>query len=74
MLPGVLSDVLWTTPDVFFLFDVDWFLCSVNESIRSHPVELVGKELRGYMTAMESIVVGSEGATKTTDTVRNFNQ
>ena len=49
-------------------------LNSVNESIRSHPVELVGKELRGYMTAMESIVVGSEGATQTTDTVRNFNQ
>ena len=28
---------------------------AVNEAIRSHPVEVVGKELRGYMTAMEKI-------------------
>jgi len=33
-------------------------LVAVNESIRSHPVEVVGKELRGYMTAMEKISVG----------------
>ena len=49
-------------------------LNAVNEAVRSHPVEVVGKELRGYMTAMESIAVGEEGATETTDTVRNFNQ
>ena len=30
-------------------------LNAVNEQIRSHPVEIVGKELRGYMTAMEKI-------------------
>jgi ketol-acid reductoisomerase len=30
-------------------------LNAVNEAIRSHPVEVVGKELRGYMTAMEKI-------------------
>merc|ERR1711937_172969 len=30
-------------------------LNAVNEEIRSHPVEVVGKELRGYMTAMEKI-------------------
>lgn len=30
-------------------------LNAVNEQIRSHPVEVVGKELRGYMTAMEKI-------------------
>ena len=30
-------------------------LNAVNEAIRSHPVEIVGKELRGYMTAMEKI-------------------
>jgi len=30
-------------------------LNAVNEEIRSHPVEIVGKELRGYMTAMEKI-------------------
>ena len=31
-------------------------LIQVNEAIRSHPVEAVGKTLRGYMTAMKSIV------------------
>jgi ketol-acid reductoisomerase len=31
-------------------------LIIVNESIRSHPVESVGKRLRGYMTAMKRIV------------------
>ncbi len=31
-------------------------LISVNEAIRSHPVETVGKKLRGYMTAMKRIV------------------
>lgn len=30
-------------------------LNAVNEEIRSHPVEIVGQELRGYMTAMERI-------------------
>jgi ketol-acid reductoisomerase len=31
-------------------------LIAVNDSIRSHPVEIVGKKLRGYMTAMKRIV------------------
>jgi ketol-acid reductoisomerase len=31
-------------------------LIAVNEAIRSHPVEIVGKQLRGYMTAMKRIV------------------
>ena len=31
-------------------------LIRVNEAIRSHPVEVIGKELRGYMTAMKSII------------------
>jgi ketol-acid reductoisomerase len=30
-------------------------LNAINEEIRSHPVEVIGKELRGYMTAMEKI-------------------
>jgi len=33
-------------------------MVAINEAIRSHPVEIVGKELRGYMTAMEKIAVG----------------
>lgn len=31
-------------------------LVRVNEEIRNHPVELVGKKLRGYMTAMKAVV------------------
>jgi ketol-acid reductoisomerase len=31
-------------------------LIAVNDAIRSHPVEVVGKTLRGYMTAMKRIV------------------
>merc|ERR1719393_177486 len=30
-------------------------LNQINDAIRAHPVEVVGKELRGYMTAMEKI-------------------
>lgn len=33
-------------------------LNAVNAAIQSHPVEIVGKELRGYMTAMEKVSVG----------------
>ncbi len=31
-------------------------LAEVNEAIRNHPVETVGKTLRGYMTDMKRIV------------------
>jgi ketol-acid reductoisomerase len=31
-------------------------LIAVNEAIRSHPVEIVGKKLRSYMTAMKRIL------------------
>ncbi|QBY04314.1 ketol-acid reductoisomerase [Thalassotalea sp. HSM 43] len=31
-------------------------LIEVNEAIRNHPVEVVGKQLRGYMTDMKRIV------------------
>ncbi|WP_300672658.1 ketol-acid reductoisomerase [Desulfoluna sp.] len=31
-------------------------LIEVNEALRNHPVEVVGKELRGYMTAMKAIL------------------
>jgi len=34
-------------------------LNAVNDAIRSHPVEIIGKELRGYMTAMERIATKS---------------
>ncbi|WP_116369130.1 ketol-acid reductoisomerase [Parahaliea mediterranea] len=31
-------------------------LIAVNDAIRNHPVEVIGKKLRGYMTAMKRIV------------------
>jgi len=33
-------------------------LVAINEAISSHPVEVTGKELRGYMTAMKQISLG----------------
>jgi len=30
-------------------------LIAVNDAIRNHPVEVVGKKLRGFMTAMKSL-------------------
>ena len=31
-------------------------LISVNDAIRSHPIEVVGKKLRSYMTAMKKVI------------------
>ncbi|MGX1926243.1 ketol-acid reductoisomerase [Vibrio sp. NH-7] len=33
-------------------------LIAVNDTIRNHPVEYIGEELRGYMTDMKNIAVG----------------
>ena len=33
-------------------------LLLINQAIESHPVEKVGRTLRGYMTAMKQIAVG----------------
>ena len=30
-------------------------LIAVNAEIRNHPVEIIGEELRGYMTGMKAI-------------------
>ena len=35
-------------------------LIEVNEAVRQHPVETVGKKLRGYMTAMKRIVESAQ--------------
>jgi ketol-acid reductoisomerase len=34
-------------------------LLAADEAIQSHPVEVIGRDLRGYMTAMKKIAVGS---------------
>jgi ketol-acid reductoisomerase len=33
-------------------------LLAIETAIQSHPVEVVGRTLRGYMTAMKAIAVG----------------
>ncbi len=33
-------------------------IIACNAAIQSHPVEVIGRELRGYMTAMKAIAVG----------------
>jgi ketol-acid reductoisomerase len=35
-------------------------IIAVDASIQSHPVEVVGRKLRGYMTAMKAIAVGGQ--------------
>ncbi len=35
-------------------------IIAVDSAIQSHPVEVIGRELRGYMTAMKSIAVGDQ--------------
>lgn len=35
-------------------------LIAVDAAIQSHPVEVVGRKLRGYMTAMKAIAVGDQ--------------
>merc|ERR1719408_1157504 len=34
-------------------------LLAANQAIQSHPVEVIGRELRGHMTAMKRIAVGA---------------
>ena len=34
-------------------------LVQVNDEIRNHPIEIVGKKLRGYMIDMKKIAVGT---------------
>lgn len=34
-------------------------LLAANQAIQSHPVEVIGRELRGHMTAMKKIAVGA---------------
>jgi len=35
-------------------------LVDVNAAIRAHPVEVIGRELRGYMSDMAAIAIGAE--------------
>ena len=35
-------------------------LIKVNEELRNHPIEVVGRKLRGYMTDMKRITFGTK--------------
>ncbi|MBT8449134.1 MAG: ketol-acid reductoisomerase, partial [Gammaproteobacteria bacterium] len=35
-------------------------LVEVNEAVQNHPVEIIGKTLRAYMTNMKSIVLSGD--------------
>jgi len=70
-MTGVDTDIIGTKYNPTGSNQVDnVYLNQVNAAIRDHPVEVIGKELRGYMTAMEAIAVGTEGATQTTGVQR----
>jgi len=55
-MPGLSTDVIGKglQPESGSVDNMQ--LAKVNESIRNHPIEVVGKTLRGYMTDMKRIV------------------
>jgi ketol-acid reductoisomerase len=52
----VHTDVIGKTLEVADNGVDNQVLIAVNDAIRNHPVEYIGEELRGYMTAMQKIV------------------
>jgi ketol-acid reductoisomerase len=52
----VHTDVIGKTLEVSDNGVDNQVLIAVNDAIRNHPVEYIGEELRGYMTAMQKIV------------------
>lgn len=57
-MPSVNADVIGQGLDTHSNQVDNARLIEVNRIIRSHPVELIGEELRGYMTDMKRIAVG----------------
>jgi len=55
-MKGVKSDIIGKGLTVKDLSVDNRELISVNDKIRIHPIEKIGKTLRGYMTAMKSII------------------
>lgn len=54
-MPSIETDVIGKGLDCSN-FQVDnQTLININEALRKHPVELIGKKLRGYMTEMKGI-------------------
>ncbi|PSW13137.1 ketol-acid reductoisomerase [Photobacterium sanctipauli] len=57
-MPNVATDVIGKGLGEASNFADNQKLIEVNETIRNHPVESIGQELRGYMTDMKRIAVG----------------
>ncbi|AWL13410.1 Ketol-acid reductoisomerase (NADP(+)) [Saliniradius amylolyticus] len=55
-MPSIKTDVIGKGLNVKSNSVLNKTLTEVNDAIRNHPVEKVGKELRGYMTDMKAIV------------------
>lgn len=55
-MPSIKTDVIGRGLDVSDLGVDNKTLVDINANIRYHSVEIVGSELRGYMTGMKSIV------------------
>ncbi|MFD2179795.1 ketol-acid reductoisomerase [Veronia pacifica] len=57
-MPGVETDVIGKGLNEESNHVDNATLIAVNEALRTHPVEWIGQELRGYMTDMKRIAVG----------------
>lgn len=58
-MPDVDTNVIGKGLDVVDNSVDNATLIAVNDMIRNHPVEIIGEELRGYMTDMKRISVGA---------------
>ena len=56
LMPELHIDVIGKGLDVKDLSVSNTELVAVNEEIRNHPIEVVGRKLRDYMTAMKPLI------------------
>ena len=56
LMPKVHTDVIGKGLDVKDCEVSNTELVAVNDEIRNHPIEVVGRKLRAYMTAMKPLL------------------
>jgi ketol-acid reductoisomerase len=56
LMPNLHTDVIGKGLDVKDNSVNNTELVAVNEEIRNHPIEVVGRKLRAYMTAMKPLL------------------
>ena len=56
LMPQISTEEIGAGLELKSLSTDNQSLVSVNEAIRNHPVEIIGKELRSYMTALKKII------------------